>query len=283
MVKWYGVIGDPIEHTLSPAMHEFWFQKASLASRYLAFRVDKKDLAEAVRGMKALGVGGFNVTVPHKTAIIPFLDEVSEDARLIGAVNTVVHAEGRLIGYNTDGAGFLKSLKAHFPASVGRKPYVLIIGAGGAAKAVALTLAKYAASHVDIANRTLARAEQLSVSCQSFCPSQVMSLAESVGRMGQYDLVINATSIGLYPDVHASPLQISRTKESALFADLIYRPEHTAFLRQAEKKGNRTLNGLPMLVYQGALAFEKWTGRLPDIPEMEKYLQSLLRQKRRNR
>ncbi|RYL91552.1 shikimate dehydrogenase [Sporolactobacillus sp. THM7-4] len=279
MRKWYGIIGDPIEHTLSPMMHEHWFKKAGLSSLYLAFHVNRSQLARAVEGMKVLGIGGFNVTVPHKSAIIPFLDEIDDEARMIGAVNTVVHANGRLIGYNTDGTGFLRSLVTRYPKLAERKPSVLLLGAGGAARAVALTLAKYMALRIDIANRTLEKAIRLSGACRAFCPSEGLDLSEVSGLLYKYDIVINATSTGLYPDLDSSPVRIENTRKETLFADIIYKPCRTAFLRQAEKKGNPIINGLPMLIEQGALAFEKWTGLKPDTGEMENLLQLTLKRK----
>lgn len=273
MKKWYGVIGDPIGHTLSPIMHEFWFSKTGLKAHYQAFQVTKENLARAVDGLKALGINGFNVTIPHKSAIIPLLDETDRDALTIGAVNTVVQAGGRLIGYNTDGIGFLKSVETRFPELCAGKPSVLVLGAGGAAKAVALTLAQYMAGRVDVCNRTFDRALRLSKSCGRFCSSEGLELSEAEERIGSYDIVINCTSIGLFPGTDIPLIDVKGAGRNTLFADLIYRPYRTAFLRQAEGMGNPVLNGLPMLVCQGAFAFQKWTGIMPDVPDAEKLLQ----------
>lgn len=275
MRKWYGVIGDPIEQSLSPLMQEFWFGRAGLDAHYEAFHVTKDNLARAVAGLKALGAGGFNVTVPHKSAIIPFLDETDKDARIIGAVNTVVRADGRLIGYNTDGIGFLKSVETRFPQLCTGKPSALILGAGGAAKAVAVTLAKDMAGRVDVCNRTLAKAAVLSETCGKFCLSEAFGPSEAEKRLRRYDMVINCTSVGLNPDTDAPVIDIGAAKRDTLFADLIYKPFRTALLRRAERMGNPVLNGLPMLICQGAYAFKKWTGFMPDVPGAEKLLQGL--------
>lgn len=272
MGKLFGVIGDPIGHTLSPALHEFWYKQDKLPHHYQAFHVLPAALPQAVAGMKALGISGLNVTIPHKTAIMPLLDDIDEDARLLGAVNTVVNDGGRLIGYNTDGLGFLKSLQARFPRFRKGEPRVLVIGAGGAAKAVALTVAKYLASGLDIANRTEEKASRLSAACGRYCRSEAIPFAAVQNAVGDYDLVIQATSIGLYPDVDQSPLTITEGKNGAVFADLIYRPFQTCFLRQAKSLGHATINGLPMLIYQGALAYQKWLGYFPDLEGTETFL-----------
>lgn len=282
-MEWYGVMGDPIAHSLSPQMHRYWFEKYGRSAHYLAFHVTREHLGQAVEGLKVLGAGGFNVTVPHKSSVMPFLDAIDEDAALIGAVNTVVRADDdRLIGYNTDGIGFLQSLRKHVPSADMRGRPLLVLGAGGAAKAVALTLAKYLAGRVDIANRTLAKAAALAAACRRFCPSEAMSLADAARRLERYDLVVNATSIGLYPDLSAAPIHLQSAKKGTLFADLIYRPARTAFLREAESCGNPVMNGLPMLIEQGAAAFEKWTGIRPETAGMEERLRALLKKGERS-
>ncbi|WKB36883.1 shikimate dehydrogenase [Terrilactibacillus sp. S3-3] len=272
MGKLFGVIGDPIGHTLSPALHEFWYKKDKLSHHYQAFHVLPETLPQAVSGMKALGISGFNVTIPHKMAIIPLLDDIDEEARMLGAVNTVVNDGGRFIGYNTDGLGFLKSLQTRFSQFRKGEPYVLVIGAGGAAKAVALTVAKYLAGGLDVANRTDEKALRLSAACSRYCPSKVIPFAKVQNAVPDYDLVIQATSIGLYPNIEESPLTIHGGKLGTVFADLIYRPFQTRFLSQAKRLGHPTMGGLPMLIYQGALAYQKWLGYFPDLEGTEMFL-----------
>lgn len=272
MEKRYGLIGEPIEHSLSPAMHNFWFKESGVSGDYKAYSVPMQELAETVERLKAIGIHGFNVTFPHKTAIMPLLDEVSTLAETIGAVNTVVQSNGRLIGYNTDGLGFLEGLKAHFPMLATQKPSVLIIGAGGAARSVALVLAQAIGSRIDICNRTFERALILSESCKKFCTSQALDFAQAEKQIDQYQIIINTTSLGLYPETDHPVIKIDGAASNTLFVDLIYHPNRTAFLKDAERLGYRVMNGLPMLVCQGALAFQKWTGVYPDTKKMEDYL-----------
>ncbi|TCP32316.1 shikimate dehydrogenase [Scopulibacillus darangshiensis] len=271
-----GVIGDPIEHSLSPAMHSFWYKKYGLSHHYHAFKVMSADLKKAVAGFRALGIKGFNVTIPHKINIIPLLDDIDEEARLLGAVNTVAYADNKLIGYNTDGLGFLHSLKEAFPEVLKRKPNILILGAGGAARAVGLTLAKHTGGRIDFANRTVSKAEDLSASCLRFGESAVKTLTEAEEVLHCYDLIINATSVGLAPRSDQTPIKLTNCSSNTVIADLIYKPLTTKWLREGRAMGLQTLNGLPMLMYQGALAFEHWFGYLPETQDILTYLEQTL-------
>jgi shikimate dehydrogenase len=264
--KLFAVLGDPIGHSMSPQMHNDLFTHYNIDAVYLPFQVKSEELGEAVRGLKAIGAGGFNVTVPHKSAIIPFLDGVDELALSIGAVNTVVNENGKLIGYNTDGPGFLKGLETHV-SSLSEKR-ILIIGAGGAARAIYFTLANSGPAAIDIANRTVETAEQLAEDCPFSVPSKAISLDEANKCLDQYDLIVQTTMIGMYPKVSEQPVDLLHIKNQALFCDIIYNPLNTQFLQEAGQKGARTQNGIDMFVYQGALAFEKWTGISPDIQRM---------------
>jgi shikimate dehydrogenase len=264
--KLFAVLGDPIGHSMSPLMHNDLFTHYNIDAVYLPFQVEPEDLGVAVKGLKALGVGGFNVTVPHKSAIIPFLDGVDELALSIGAVNTVVNEEGKLIGYNTDGPGFLKGLETHVTSLSEQK--ILIIGAGGAARAIYFTLAKSKPVAVDIANRTVETAVQLVEECPFSVPSKAISLDEANKSLDQYDLIIQTTMIGMYPKVTEQPVDLLHIKQQALVCDIIYNPLNTQFLQEAGQKGARIQNGIDMFVYQGALAFEKWTRISPDFQRM---------------
>jgi len=264
--KLFGVLGDPIGHSMSPIMHNELFSLYNIDAQYLPFQVKMEVLGDAVKGLKAIGAGGFNVTVPHKSRIIPFLDEVDELALNIGAVNTVVNQNGRLIGYNTDGPGFLQGLKAYLPSLAGKK--VLIIGAGGAAKAIYFTLAKEQPSTLDVTNRTLERAMELIEECPYKAVSKPLSLEDGAKELGQYDVVIQTTLIGMSPEIEAQPLPLDKLNSQALVCDIIYNPLETRFLQEARLRGARIQNGIDMFVYQGALAFEKWTGIFPDVQKM---------------
>lgn len=266
MKKLFAVLGDPIGHSMSPQMHNDLFSFYNINASYLPFQVKSDRLEDAVKGLKALGAGGFNVTVPHKSAIIPYLDEVDELAMNIGAVNTVVNENGKLIGYNTDGPGFFKGLEGYMPSLSGKR--VLIIGAGGAARAIFFTLAKNGPLSIDIANRTINTAEKLIEECPFSLSSKAVSLDTAKELMGGYDLIIQTTMIGMHPKVSEQPVKFTKLKEQALVCDIIYNPLHTQFLLEAKQKGALIQNGIDMFVYQGALAFEKWTGIFPDVQRM---------------
>lgn len=267
MKKIYGVMGDPIAHSMSPDIHNDAFEKENIEAVYHHFHVTKEGLNDAVKGMKALGIEGFNITIPHKTSIIPFLDEVDELALAIGAVNTVVNKNGRFIGYNTDGKGFFKSLCDEISGDIKAKK-TLVIGAGGAARAIYFTLVKEGVKQVDIANRTKERAAQLVSDCPYDKVSKALSIIEAEESLSQYDLIIQTTSSGMSPELDHSPLKVDQLKTGAIVSDIIYNPLQTKLLREAGGKGAETQNGLGMFINQAALAFEIWTGIMPDTARM---------------
>ncbi|MGE6609892.1 shikimate dehydrogenase [Peribacillus sp. NPDC076916] len=267
MKKIYGVMGDPIAHSMSPDIHNDAFEKENIEAVYHHFHVTKEGLIDAVKGMKALGIEGFNITIPHKTSIIPFLDEVDELALAIGAVNTVVNKNGRFIGYNTDGKGFFKSLCDEISSDIKAKK-TLVIGAGGAARAIYFTLVKEGVKQVDIANRTKERAAQLVSDCPYDKVSKALSIIEAEESLSQYDLIIQTTSSGMSPELDHSPLKVDQLKTGAIVSDIIYNPLQTKLLREAGEKGAETQNGLGMFINQAALAFEIWTGIMPDTARM---------------
>lgn len=267
MKKIYGVMGDPIAHSMSPDIHNDAFEKENIEAVYHHFHVTKEGLNDAVKGMKALGIEGFNITIPHKTSIIPFLDEVDELALAIGAVNTVVNKNGRFIGYNTDGKGFFKSLCDEISGDIKAKK-TLVIGAGGAARAIYFTLVKEGVKQVDIANRTNERAAQLVSDCPYDKVSKALSIIEAEESLSQYDLIIQTTSSGMNPELDHSPLKVDQLKTGAIVSDIIYNPLQTKLLREAGEKGAETQNGLGMFINQAALAFEIWTGIMPDTARM---------------
>lgn len=247
------VIGSPVRHSRSPAIHNAAFRALGLDWTYLAFDVAAGDASRAIDAMRALGLGGLSVTMPHKDAVVDLVDELTDDARRLGAVNCVTPRSGRLIGDNTDGAGFIASL-ADAGVSVGGRSCV-VLGAGGAARAVILALARSGAASVTVVNRTAARAEQAA------------ALAGRVGRVGTADevagadLVVNATSVGMGGSTD-TPFDVAllRTDPPAVVADLVYVPLETPLLAAASAAGAVTVDGLGMLVHQAAVAFESWTG-----------------------
>lgn len=266
MKKLYAVLGNPIGHSMSPVMLNDLFSYYQVDAHYLPFQVKAEDLGDAVKGLKAIAVGGFNVTIPHKSNIIPFLDGVDELAASIGAVNTVVNQDGKLIGYNTDGPGFLTGLRTYLPSVSGQR--VLVIGAGGAARAIYFTLAKENPHVLDIANRTLEKAAKLIKDCPYVCSSRALSLDEATEDLEKYDLIIQTTMIGMSPKINEQPLNLDKLSNHSIVCDIIYNPLETQFLQDAASKQARIQNGIDMFVYQGALAFEKWTGVFPDVNRM---------------
>lgn len=267
MKKIYGVIGDPIGHSMSPDIHNDAFNKENIQAVYHHFHVKPESLTEAVKGMKALGVSGFNITIPHKTTVIPLLDEVDELALAIGAVNTVFNENGRFIGYNTDGTGFYRSLCDEISGDIKAKK-TLVIGAGGAARAIYFTLVKEGVKQVDIANRTKEKAAHLVSDCPYDKESKALTIAEAEQSLSQYDLIIQTTSCGMSPEVDYTPMKLDQLKAGALVSDIIYNPLQTQFLGEAKEKGADTLHGLGMFVNQAAFAFEIWTGVMPDTMRM---------------
>ncbi|MCA1063480.1 shikimate dehydrogenase [Rossellomorea aquimaris] len=264
----YGVIGDPIAHSMSPLMHNSAFRECGIDASYVKFHVKKEELSEAIGGIKALGIKGVNVTVPHKEHVMPLLDEIDPLAEAIGAVNTIVNENGKLIGYNTDGLGFVEGLKNIAGDNLENKT-MLVIGAGGAARAIYYSLASLGVKQVDVTNRTAQRAEKMIEGCSFNIDSDFLPLQSAESMLNQYDVIIQTTSMGMYPRVEEVPLKIPHLKMGSIVSDIIYNPLETELLKQAKQKGALTQNGLDMFVYQGALSFEKWTGIFPSYSTMK--------------
>ena len=274
MKKLFAVLGDPIGHSMSPIMHNDLLSLHQIDAHYHPLKVSKEELQTAVSGLKSIGISGFNVTVPHKSSIIPFLDDVDPLALSIGAVNTVVNENGKLIGYNTDGYGFLKGLDAYISSLTDKK--VLVIGAGGAARAIYFTMAKMNPQVIDIANRTIDKAVELIEACPFDTSSKALSLEEAGEQLAEYDIVIQTTMIGMNPNISEMPISLKNLKPQSLVCDIIYNPLETQFLREAKQNGATIQTGIDMFVYQGALAFEKWTGIFPDVKRMRENVLKLL-------
>ena len=265
--KLLGLIGHPVEHSLSPIMHNEALRDKNLNYVYLAFDVLPENLKYVVDGVKSLGtVGGFNITIPHKVEIMKYLDEIDKEAELIGAVNTVKIEKDRAIGYNTDGLGARMSLEEEIGKVEDKN--ILIIGAGGAARAVAFELAKN--NHLTIINRTVEKAELLAKEISEKLNKHIYYNNLNID-IGDFDIIIHTTPIGMYPNVNVQPIiDTNKIEENMVVMDLIYNPEETVLLREAKKQGAKTINGLGMLVYQGAISFEIWTGVKPNIDVMKK-------------
>jgi shikimate dehydrogenase len=257
-----GIIGDPIEHSMSPAMHNAAFGALGLDYIYFPFHVRQDELPGAIAGMRALHIVGLNVTIPHKVDVIPLLDRLEPLAKKMGAVNTIVNEGGVLIGSNTDAPGFLQALRSQSIEPKGKK--IVIIGAGGAAKGIVFILAEVGASLV-ILNRTISKAEELASQIAQYYHQNLktMTLSEEnlIGALDGADVLVNTTSVGMVPDVDRTPVSSSLLNPKLVVYDIIYNPLPTRLLREAKAAGARTVDGLDMLVWQGALAFKKWTGR----------------------
>lgn len=277
MMRYLGVMGYPISHSLSPVMHNRALEVQGLDYTYLPFEVKKEDLAKALQGFEALQVVGMNVTIPYKVELIDYLDQISPEAELIGAVNTIHYQAGQWTGYNTDGIGFLRSLQQ----DAGIDPMgaqILLLGAGGAARAVAVQLGLAGAQEIVIANRTVVKAEQLAeeLNCkitQSRYRGIGMSEGELAWEMSQAQIVVNATPVGMVSQVEMNlPIQQEWIRPDQLIADLVYRPLMTPFLQTAEEAGARILTGAGMLLHQGAEAYRIWTGVEPPVEVMREAL-----------
>ena len=267
-----GIIGYPIGHSISPRFQQAALDRLSLPHRYLAYEVHPDAVGNFIASLRAEPALGINVTVPHKEAVMPFLDDIDDWAAEAGAVNTIVNRNGRLTGYNTDGYGFLRALTDEGGLDpAGRR--VLILGAGGSARGVAQALIRAGAGRMDIANRTLTRAESLAELCeQRGVPAAAIPLDSDqlAHAAASADLIVNCTSLGMWhgPDETASPITARQIPSGALVYDLVYNPMLTPLLREAELAGANTLGGISMLVYQGAASFELWLDRPAPVSAM---------------
>ena len=254
------IIGDPVEHSLSPVMHNAAFKKLGLNLVYVAFTVTRNELKDAISGARSLGLRGLNVTMPHKNAVMSYLDETDSTAKAIGAVNTILNEQGKLIGYNTDGNGAMRALEENGISTDGKK--MLIIGAGGAAKAIAYQAAQEVEELV-ILNRTSEKAEKLAELLRKKFGDKVKGGTLSVDVLNKEikttNILVNATSVGMHPDVNRSPVPSDLLRSGLCVMDIIYNPLETKLVTDAKMVGAKVVLGLEMLLYQGAVAFEIWT------------------------
>ncbi len=259
-----GLIGYPVEHSLSPAMHNAAFEHLGLDYCYVTFSVRAELLEYAVKAIKALNLRGVNVTVPHKERVIPMLDIVDEEAAFIGAVNTILNDNGLLRGFNTDGRGFMESLRD--AGITVKNKNILIIGAGGASRAIGYYLCQEA-DKLTIYDIEREKAIKL-VKDLRRVNNNIYNI-EQLTDIGNKDIIINATPLGL-KDTDPSPIDTSLITKDKIVCDLIYKD--TALIRSSRQKGCKTLNGLGMLLYQGVLAFEIWTGQKAPVEVMKRAL-----------
>ena len=265
-----GVIGDPVEHSLSPPMHNAAFKHLKMDYIYVPYHVKKGMLKGAIAGAKSLNIKGLNVTIPHKTEVIKYLDTLDKSAELIGAVNTIKFDENFAKGYNTDGIGAVKAIEE---VSTVKNKKVIILGAGGAARAISFQILLDGAESIVIANRTVANAEQLQRDLVEKLNADAKSidLGEKLeNELSSADILINTTPIGMYPHVDHEPLvKAELMHEDLVVKDCVYNPLQTGLIKEAEKCNAKIVSGLKMLIYQGMEAFRIWTGATPPVEIFE--------------
>lgn len=263
-----GVIGDPIAHSKSPVMMAAAFRAAGIEGDYRRLHVKSDQLEQTLQDIREQGFLGINVTIPHKVAVMDYLDELDDAAKKIGAVNTVVHANGKLKGYNTDGAGYVRSLKEEAVPDLAGKT-VMLLGAGGASRGIVYALLQEGPERVIILNRTEDKARQLAAEFNAGIPVEGCSMEQAHRYLPGVDILINTTSVGMHPQTEGMPLPVELIPEGIVVSDLIYNPLETRLLRESRlQRGCTVHGGLGMFVYQGAIAFEHWLGFRPDVQVM---------------
>jgi len=268
--KVYGLIGHPVEHSFSPQLHAMLAKMMHVDMVYTTFNVKEKALEQGIEGIRALNIAGVNVTVPYKMAVMPYLDQIDDVAKQIGAVNTIVSKENQLIGYNTDYLGLQMALDQ--AGILIKNQEIVIIGAGGAARAVAIMCGKIGVKQITVINRTKEKAEKLVMLIRKYFQVQTKVVPlEDIGLLSNLGIVFQTTSVGMWPNTEASPIskKIDYGKMQGA-VDLIFNPVETAFLKEARKAKVATMNGLGMLYYQGVIAFELWHGKKPEADILEK-------------
>jgi len=275
--KLIGLLGYPLGHSFSPLMQNAAFEEYSLNKIYIPIEVLPENLETVVKGISKMNFDGFNITKPYKIDIIKYLDEIDEYAKCIGAVNTVSIKNGVLKGYNTDGVGFLKSYEENTGTKINGKN-VFVLGSGGASRAISMTLALNKANKIYICNRTYEKAFALSNDinnkageCSVVIPFHYENMKTAIDDS---DILINTTSVGMFPDVDCSPIDKDLLNEKLTVCDAVYNPKKTKLLQDAEEIGCKTVIGLSMLLYQGTEAFEIWTGKKAPVDLMLKVLES---------
>jgi len=269
MTKTYAVIGDPIDHSLSPNLHNAAFRALEIDATYIAYRIPKGELKEGTEALKTIQVAGFNVTIPHKIDMMEFLDTASEDCKTIGATNTVTNENGKLTGFNTDMDGFLDPLKKR---NINCKDAnVLLIGAGGAARAIVAAFAKEKARTIVIANRTKENADKLVTFASKLgLDSKNVDLTSAGDSASQFDIIVNASSVGLKNE--NSPISTKNINKDSVVYDIVYRPMKTQLLDQSKTLGATVIYGYEMLLGQAMRSYEIWMKRKAPFEVMKKAL-----------
>jgi shikimate dehydrogenase len=262
----FGIIGDPVEHSLSPGMHNAAFDSVGLDHIYVPFNVKTEELEDAINGARAMGIRGLNITIPHKTEVIKYLDYLDIAAGLIGAVNTIEFGENGAVGHNTDGIGAIRAIEEVTPV---KEKKIMVLGAGGAARAISFQLLLSEAENLVISNRTIEKAQELKDDLVEKLDQEVIitDLGSDLKKeLEDTDILINTTPIGMYPNINHKPLVTADMMHKELIVnDIVYNPLKTGLIMEAEKAGAKTISGIKMLMYQGIESFRIWTGIEPPI------------------
>lgn len=262
----FGIIGDPVEHSLSPGMHNAAFDSVGLDHIYVPFNVKTEELEDAINGARAMGIRGLNITIPHKTEVIKYLDYLDIAAGLIGAVNTIEFGENGAVGHNTDGIGAIRAIEEVTPV---KEKKIMVLGVGGAARAISFQLLLSEAENLVISNRTIEKAQELKDDLVEKLDQEVIitDLGSDLKKeLEDTDILINTTPIGMYPNINHKPLVTADMMHKELIVnDIVYNPLKTGLIMEAEKAGAKTISGIKMLMYQGIESFKIWTGIEPPI------------------
>ncbi|MBP1947606.1 shikimate dehydrogenase [Virgibacillus litoralis] len=273
-----GLIGFPIKHSLSPWIHNQFLEKSGMKGTYSIMEISPDNTFEQeLERIKESGLDGFNVTVPYKKQIINYLDDLDKNAEIIGAVNTVVCKNGKWIGYNTDGIGYVIALRKNFPEIFhDKKNRILIFGAGGAAYGIYYGLKSEGFTQIDIANRTHSSAKAIAILGDNNVETSILSLDEAQESINSYNLIIQTTSVGMKPNTEDTIIPIKSLNQKSVVSDIIYQPLNTRFLMDAKKTGASIHYGHTMLLYQAQYAFELWTNKKIPIDNMDQQLKTIL-------
>ena len=281
--KVYSVIGHPVSQSFSPKIHNYLFEKYGIDAVYVSYDVDPDHVGEAINGIRHLGIMGTNVTIPHKIEVMKYLDEIDEKAKLFGAVNTIKNVDGKLYGYNTDGTGLTKSLKdASGETMDGKK--VLIIGAGGACRSIAIQLAIENADSIEIVNRSIEKAQSIVDTINEHFDTKAIATSKVITQkdIDDVDVLINTTPIGMGTD--ESPIDTSLVPpKNMIIADAVYKPHETAFIKWGLKHDLKIAYGIQMLINQGVHSFSIWTGVTPTLEDTQNILKIFLEEQKENK
>lgn len=258
------VIGDPIAQSLSPYLHNYWLKQNKIDGVYIPLKVSVADFSEFIKSMHSLGFSGFNITIPHKESALKLCNFISLAAKQIGAVNTITIKDGKIYGDNSDHFGFIQNIKSEHPNFDFKNKKVLLLGAGGASRAIVFGLLNQGVAEITITNRDLIRAENLAQNFLKMGQIKTISWNNRDKNLSDFDMLINSTSLGMSGKDELE-IDLNNLKKSALVCDIVYKPLMTKLLKQAQQQGNLTVTGIGMLVYQGVIGFEKWFKIKPEV------------------